>query len=78
MYITCKLSVQFCTFPHSVYKGTKTTDFFVTAVSQCIQAAAVVGRIKLEGFEVITSIHLHADDNDDDDDDDDDDMYCTC
>ncbi len=36
MYITCKLSVQFCTFPHSLYKGTKTTDFFVTAVSQCI------------------------------------------
>ena len=32
VYITCKLSVQFCTFPHSVYKGTKTTDFFVTAV----------------------------------------------
>jgi len=38
MYITCKLSVQFCTFPHSVYKGTKTTGFFVTAVSQCIVA----------------------------------------
>ena len=35
MYITCKPSVQFCTFPHSVYKGTKPTDFFVTAASQC-------------------------------------------
>ena len=34
LYITCKLSVQFCIFPHNVYKGTKTTDFFVTAVSQ--------------------------------------------
>jgi hypothetical protein len=27
LYITCKPSVQFYTFPHSVYKGTKTTDF---------------------------------------------------
>ena len=35
MYFTCEPSVQFCTFPHSVYKGTKTTDFFVTVVSQC-------------------------------------------
>ena len=37
MYITGKPSVQFCTFPHTVYKGTKTTDFFVTVVSQCNQ-----------------------------------------
>ena len=61
MYITCKLSVQFCTFPHSVYKGTKTTDFFVTAVSQCYESyKSLMGQNEDYKFDVYSDFSLNS------------------
>ena len=50
LYITCKPSVQFCTFPHCVYKGTTTTDFLATTVSQWVLASLWFSKSFLKGY----------------------------